>query len=99
MNTPFPAGFATRAAQCSIFASTLLAILHEAMPECEQSRPDPGRHTDLVVDVLDVVVHRLRRQEQSLSHLAIREPLDQQAEYLNLAFAQSGRSRRGMDLA
>ena len=51
----------------------LVAALHEAVLKREQRRPDAGRDPDLVVDVLDVVVDRLRRDEQGLRHLAVRE--------------------------
>ena len=70
---------------------SLASVLHEAVLKREQRRADAGRDPDLVVDVLDVVVHRLRRHEQGLRHLTVGEPTDHKTEHFDLTLGQSSR--------
>ena len=63
------------------------------MLDGEQGGRAPGRHPDLRVDVLDVVVGRLGRDHQPLGDLPGCQPEGEQAEHLRLAPGQAGRER------
>ena len=62
------------------------------MPQGEERGAYAGGDADLVVDVLDVVVDGLRRQDEELGHLAVRSALADQAKHLDLAIGQAGGS-------
>ena len=66
-------------------------------PECGRR---PVRHADLRVDVLDVVISRLRGDIETVGDLARREPFGDKAQHLDLATTEitgrdgAGRPRR-----
>ena len=64
----------------------------------EQRRRGPARHTDLRVDVLNVVSHGLRRDGEPVSDLPVGVAARERAEHLNLSGGEPvrpGAPRRG----
>lgn len=59
---------------------------HHALLHRPQRRGGPGRDANLVVNVLDVVIGRLGRDEESIRNLTRRETAGGEAQDVNLAF-------------
>ncbi len=73
----------------SLFLADRLGPLAQQAPfHGEQGGPGPRGDPDLGVDVLDVVVGRLRRDEQAAGHLLGCETPGNQSEHLHLAVGQ-----------
>lgn len=73
-------------AHCSHYPLQEQIVLHG-----KQGSGDPSADSDLVVDVLEVVPHRVLAQKQLSSYLSSAQPSGQEAENLNLTISQSGR--------
>src|SRR5439155_14292162 len=69
-------------------------IAQEVVLDGEECRGGARGYGELVVDVLDVAFNGLRGEDELLGHSAIREPARDQAQDLDLALAQPGRSER-----
>ena len=65
----------------------------EAVLHGEQGGAGSGRHPDLGVDVLGVMLSGAPRDEQPLGNLGVGAALGDQSQHLGLAFGQSGRQR------
>ena len=61
------------------------------MLHCPESCRGPGRHADLAVDVLDVVVGDLRRDVEAAGDVLRREALRSQPQHLDLAAREPAR--------
>src|SRR5687768_3947184 len=59
----------------------------------ERRRPRSAARTELLQKGRDVMIHRARREEETLTDFPIREPLRQQLEHLHLPIGETRRIR------
>jgi hypothetical protein len=61
----------------------------EVVPHCEEGGRGAGGDIDLVVDVLNVITHRLLGDREAARHLAVGQAAREQSQHLDLALAQA----------